>query len=184
MKNNKLKKTLSLVIEPIALGLLALLFIIPTITVINLKPLTKKIKDVDVLGLSQNARLEITLVGGTHQIFNQEKLEQEEDGTYKYTTIITSRDANRYSKPILEIKNGKSSSVKLEVYGYTDLPIHSDISLIINDQIYRIQNPQGNTITQRILLEPNQKYIVYLAIESFSNVKFNEDFTLEIKEIE
>ena len=109
MKNNKLKKTLSLVIEPIALGLLALLFIIPTITVMNLKP---------------------------------------------------------------------------EVYGYTDLPTHSDISLIINDQIYRIQNPEGNTITQRILLEPNQKYIVYLAIENFSNVKFNEDFTLEIKEIE
>ena len=41
MKNNKLKKIFSLVIEPIALGLLALLFIIPTITVINLIEIKK-----------------------------------------------------------------------------------------------------------------------------------------------
>ena len=184
MKNQKLKKTLSLVIEPIAFGLLALLFIIPTITVMNLKPLTKKIKDSTVLGLSEKAQLEINLVGGTHQIFSQEKLEKEENGTYKYTTVISSRDANRYSKPILEVKNSKSTEVKLEIYGYTHLPTHSDIFLIINDQIYRLQNPQGNTTTQKIALEPNQKYIVYLAIESFSNVKFSEDFTLEIKEVE
>lgn len=184
MKNQNLKKIFSLIIEPIALGLLALLFIIPTITVINLKPITKKIQDSDVLGLSEINQINISMVGGTHQIFNLEKLEKGEDEKYKYTTVITSRDANRYSKPILEIKNGKSSEVRIEVYGYTDLPTHSDISLIINDQIYRLQNPQGNTTTQTILLKPREKYIVYLAIENFSNVQFSEDFTLEIKEIE
>lgn len=184
MKNQKLKKTFSLIIEPIALGLLALLFIIPTITVINLKPIEKKIKDSNVLGLSEKAQIEISIVGGTHQVFSQEKLEKDEDETYKYTAIITSRDANRYSKPILEIKNSKSSEVAIEVYGYTDLPTHSDISLIINDQIYRLQNPQGNTTTQLILLQPGEKYIVYLAIENFSNIQFSEDFTLEIKEVQ
>ncbi len=184
MKNKKLKNLLSLVIEPISLGLFALLLIIPTITVVNLKPVTKKIEESSVLGLNETAELEINLIGGTHQILTQEKLKKDEDGAYKYTTVLASRDANRYSKPILEIKNSKPSAAKLEVYGYTHLPTRSDISIIINDQIYRLQNTQGNTTTQRILLEPNQRYIVYLAIESFSNIQFSEDFTLEIKELE
>jgi uncharacterized protein YoxC len=47
MAENKLKKTLALVVEPIALGLVALLFIIPAITVINLKPITKTLKKLE-----------------------------------------------------------------------------------------------------------------------------------------
>ncbi len=68
MKENKIKRTLALVVEPIALGLVALLFIIPAITVINLQPITKRLKDINVLGVTNRSVLQINIVGGSHQI--------------------------------------------------------------------------------------------------------------------
>ncbi len=184
MKNEKIKKFFTLIIEPIALGLLALLFIIPTVTVMNLEPITRALKDLDVLGISEKAEIDIEIVGGTHQIFSREKLSKNEEGVFKYSTTITNREADRYSKPILEIINNKNIESKLEIYGYTHLPTHSNISIIINDQVYKIQSPNGDVTSQTILLVPQEKYLVYLVIESFSDVRFNEDFELEIKEIE
>lgn len=184
MKNQKLKKFFTLVLEPFAFGILALIFIIPTITVVNLEPITKVLKNLDVLGVSDEARVEINAIEGTHQIFGREKLLEDESGTFTYTTTLTRREADRYSKPILEIKNNKNIDVKLEIYGNTHLPTYSNISMIINDQSYKLQSPNGDVTTQNILLAPNQKYVVYLVVESFSNVQFNEDFELKIKEIE
>ena len=56
--------------------------------------------------------------------------------------------------------------------------------MIIEDQVYRLQSPNGDVNNQKITLVPNKKYVIFLAIESFSNVQFEEDFTLKIKEIE
>lgn len=184
MKNQKLKKFLTLVVEPFAFGILALLFILPTITVMNLEPITKVFKNLDVLGVSDKAGIEINVIGGTHQIFSREKLQEDEDGIFTYTTELSRRDADRYSKPILEIKNNKGVETKLEIYGNTHLPTYSNISMIIDDQGYILQSANGDVATQKILLLPNQKYVVYLVVESFSNVQFNEDFDLKIREIE
>lgn len=184
MKNKKFKKILTLVIEPIALGVLALLFIIPTVTVMNLQPLTKALKEIDILGVSEKAEVKIEIVGGSHQIFSREKLQKDEEGIFRYTTEIANRDADRYSKPILEISNKKDTETVLEIYGYTHLPTKSNISLIINDQVYKLQGSNGDVITQSILILPQEKNLVYLAIESFSDVQFVEKFELEIKVIE
>lgn len=184
MKNQKLKNFFISVLEPFAFGLLALIFILPTITVMNLEPITKAFKNLDVLGVSDKAQLSINIIGGTHQIFSREKLQEDENGIYTYVTTLTRRDSDRYSKPILEIVNDKNEDVKLEIYGNTHLPTYSNISMIINDQVYKLQSSNGDVTTQKILLLPNQKYVVYLVIESFSNVQFNDDFELKIKEIE
>jgi len=184
MRNSDIKKIFTTILEPIAFGLLALLFIIPSITVINLEPLTKAFKNLDVLGVSEKAEIEIEIVGGTHQIFSREKIKKNEDGVFSYTTTITRRDSDRYSKPILVIKNNKNVDSKIEIYGHTNLPTKSDISLIIDDQVYRLESPSGDVTSHKILLAPNGEYTVYLAIETFSDVQFNEDFELEIREIE
>ena len=183
MKNPKVKKFVNLVLEPVAFGLLALLFIIPSITVINLEPITKVLKDLDVLGVSNKSEISINIIGGTHQIFNREKIEAV-DGVYTYTTVLTRREADRYSKPILEIINNTQEEAILEIYGNTALPTGSDITMIINDQVYRLQGSNGEITSQKIAFVPNQKYVIFLAVESFSNVQFEEDFELKIKEIE
>lgn len=183
MRNPKFKKFANLVLEPIAFGLLALLFIIPSITVINLEPITKAIKSIDVLGVSNRAELQINVIGGTHQIFNREKIE-DVDGVYTYSTNLTRREADRYSKPILEIVNNKGEELVLEMYGYTELPTGSDITMIINDQIYRLQSPNGDVKNNKVNIIPGEKYVIYLAVESFSNVQFEEEFQLVIKEVQ
>lgn len=182
MNRDKVKRILGLVVEPIALGLLALLFIIPSITVVNLQPLTKTLQQFNVLGVSSYSDLQINVVGGSHQIFRSESL-VEENGGYVYETKLLKRESDNYSKPILEIINNKEEEVNLEVYGGTDIPTGSDIGLIINDQMYRVQNQRGDMARQRITLLPGEKQVVFLTVESFSNVQFEEDFTLNIKEI-
>ncbi len=182
MKENKLKKTLALVVEPIALGLVALLFIIPSITVVNLQPLTKKLKELDVLGVTNTQELRVNIVGGTHQIFLNESIDSNK-GKYVYTTKLTKRDADSYSKPILEIVNKTPENIEVEIYGGTSLPTKSDIGIIIEDQKYRLQEPNGDILRQNLTLAKNEKYIIYLYVESFSDIKFEEDFELTIRQI-
>lgn len=183
MRNENAKKILNLIVEPIALGLLALLFIIPSITVINLEPITKKLQDLNVLGVSNKSQLQINIVGGTHQIFRDENINQT-DKQYIYTTKLLKREADNYSKPILEIVNNKTENVTLEIYGGTETPTGTNIALIVGDQLYKLQDQRGDMVTQKITLSPNQKEIIYLSVESFSNVQFEEDFTLNIKELQ
>lgn len=183
MEKIKVKNIFKLVLEPIALGILALLFIIPTITVINLQPITKKLENLNVLGVSNTSELQINIVEGSHQIFRSEKL-QDEDGKYTYTTSLLKREADNYSKPILEIINKTEEDINLEIYGGTDTPTGSNIGLIVNDQMYRLQSQNGEIGTQKITVTPMEKYIVFLSIESFSNVQFEEEFTLNIKVLE
>lgn len=183
MQGPKIKQFVTLILESIAFGLLALLFIIPSITVINLEPITKSLKELNVLGVSSRSELSINMIGGTHQIFDREKIE-DTDQEYIYTTLLTRRNADRYSKPILEIVNKKQEEVILEIYGSTALPTGSNISLIIDDQVYKLQTPDGDVRTQMISIIPNKKYILFLAVENFSDVQFEQDFELHIKEVE
>lgn len=180
--NNNIKKITNLILEPIALGLLALLFIIPTITVINLQPITKKLESLNVLGVSNKSELQINIVGGTHQIFNSESI-TEENGTYIYKAKLQKREADSYSKPILEIVNNKDENINLEIYGGTEIPTGSNIGIIIKDQMYKLQDQKGNMARQKITVAPKEQYILFLSVESFSNVQFEEDFLLNIKEI-
>jgi len=183
MKENKIKKTLALVVEPIALGLVALLFIIPAVTVMNLQPITKKLKDLNVLGVTNRSELQVNIVGGSHQIFLNEKVDLIED-KYVYRTKLTKRDADSYSKPIIEIINNKEEAVNFDIYGGTTLPTRSDIGLIIRDQRYRLQESNGDIRVQKIIIPAKERYVVYLYVESFSDVMFEEDFELTIKEIQ
>lgn len=183
MRDNKIKKTLALVVEPVALGLLALLFIIPAITVVNLQPITKKLKELDVLGVTNTSELKVNIVGGTHQIFLNENLDSV-DGIYTYQTKLVRRDADSYSKPIIELINNKEENINLEIYGGTSMPTRSDIGIIIKDQRYRLQEPNGDMVIQKLILTPKEKYVIFLYVESFSDVQFEEDFELHIKEIE
>ena len=63
MQGPKIKQFVTLILESIAFGLLALLFIIPSITVINLEPITKSLKELNVLGVSSRSELSINMIG-------------------------------------------------------------------------------------------------------------------------
>lgn len=180
-KQSKFKEVLGKVMEPIALGLLALLFIIPSITVINLEPITKNLKQfTDVLGVTTSSEILIDLVGGTHEVLTSEKIYREDDGNFTYQALLTKRESDFYSKPILEIQNRTDEEKALTFMGTTLNPTRSDIGLIINDQSYKLQKSNGESEDVQILLRPQSKYIVYLTVESVVGVQFSEDFEMKI----
>ena len=180
-KKSKLKELFGRAIEPVVLGLLALLFIIPTITVINLEPITKNIKEfTDVLGVTSGSQVIIDLVGGTHEILSSERVHRDDGDNYVYNAILTKRGSDFYSKPILKIENRTEEDKYLTFLGTTINPTRSDIGLIINDQSYRLQRASGESQTVEILLRPQSEYMVYLTVESVIGVQFSEDFEMKI----
>jgi hypothetical protein len=180
-KKSKFKEISGKVMEPIALGLLALLFIIPSITVINLEPITKNIREfTDVLGVTSGSQVIVDLVGGTHEILSSEKVHRDDDGNYVYEAVLTKRGSDFYSKPILRIENRSEEDKTLTFLGTTTNPTRSDIGLIVNDQAYRLQRASGESSTVEILLRPQSEYMVYLTVESVIGVQFSEDFEMKI----
>lgn len=180
----KLKNILNLVIEPFAIGLLALLFIIPTITVMNLSPITKRLKDLNVLGVNTQSAVSVDLVGGKHDIFSEENLDKNTDTIYEYTTKLNKRTADSYSKPILEIKNNTKDPRKVSFYGQTLNQTQSNIGIIVNNKLYKIQDDKGQTYPETITVEPSEKVVVFLAIENLAGIQFSEDFSLQVKLVE
>jgi hypothetical protein len=111
------KKVFSQILEPFALGLLALFFILPVVTVMNLTPKTKQIKKIDVLGVTTQDELVLRLVGGQHEIFSGESLNKIDETEYAYSARIGKRGADSYSKPILEIQNNTEEKKVLSFWG-------------------------------------------------------------------
>ncbi len=185
-KAQKFKKVLSLVIEPIALGVLALLFIIPTITVMNLSPITKKLKDLNVLGANTQSSVSITLVGGKHPILTEEHLNKISDTSYDYSTLVAGRNADSYSKPIVEIKNNTDKAQKISFYGQTANQTQSNIYLRTDDDntAKKLQDDKGQTYIQEISVDPSSKVVVFLSVENQNGINFSTQFDMQIKVVE
>ena len=180
-KKTKFKEFFGKILEPIALGLLALLFIIPSITVINLEPITKNLKDLtDVLGVTSSSEILVDLVGGTHEILNRERVYKNDKENYIYEAILTKRESDFYSKPILKIENRSEESKKINFLGTTFNSTRSDIGLIIEDQAYRLQKSNGESLNVEVLLRPQSTYLIYLTVESVVGVQFSEEFEMKI----
>lgn len=185
-KAQKFKKVLSLVIEPIALGMLALLFIIPTITVMNLSPITKKLQELNVLGANTQSNVDITMVGGKHPILTEENLNKISDTSYEYSTLIAGRNADSYSKPIVEIKNNTDKAQKVSFYGQTTNQTQSNIYLRTegNKTARRLQDDKGQTYVQEISVDPSSKIVVFLSVENHNGINFSTEFDMQIKVVE
>lgn len=180
-KKAQFKESLGKIVEPIALGILALIFIIPSITVINLEPITKSIKEfTNVLGVTSSDQVLIDLVGGTHEIVSNERIYKEGDTGYTYEAILTKRESDFYSKPILKLINNSQEDKLITFLGSTLNPTRSDIGLIVNDQEYKLQTSSGISESVEILLRPQSEYDIYLTIENILGVQFSEEFDMSI----
>lgn len=180
MNKKDIKNIFTQILEPFALGLLALFFILPIITVMNLTPLTRQIQKLDILGVTTQDEVIVRLVGGKHEIFSSESLNKLEDFKFSYSVRLGKRASDSYSKPILEIENKGGEDKNITFWGQTLSNTRSDIYLIINEDTYRLQDNRGDTQKQEITLPPNEKIIVFLALENLSGVQFSEIFDMTI----
>lgn len=180
-RKEKTKRIFGQILEPFALGLLALLFILPAITVINLTPITNELKKLNVLGVTTQGDVVINLVGGSHEIFTEEILNKIDDEGYDYSVRLNKRGADSYSKPILKIENRTEEVAKIFFFGQTLTNTNSTISVIIDKEHFMIQNSKGETFDNEIEILPGQNITLFLALENLSGVQFSEIFDLSIK---
>jgi hypothetical protein len=176
----EVKKVFTQILEPFALGLLALFFILPIITVMNLTPVTKQLKKIDVLGITTQDDVIVRLVEGKHEIFSSESLTKIEEFEYSYSTRIAKRAADSYSKPILEIENRTENRKTVMFWGQTLSNTRSAIYIKAKEKTYTLQEHNGNTREQEIYVLPGEKLVVFLGLENLSGVQFSEIFDMTI----
>jgi hypothetical protein len=179
-KKEEFKKIFTQILEPFALGLLALFFILPIVTVMNLTPITRQIKKIDILGVTTQDKLIVRLVGGQHEIFTSENLNKIDETEYSYSARIGKRGADSYSKPILEIQNNTEEKKTLSFWGQTLSNTRSKIYLQEKELPYLLQDNNGETYTQEISVLPSERVIIFLALENISGVQFSELFDMTI----
>jgi len=178
-KKQQITSKIGTLLEPFALGILCLLFIIPALTFSNLSPLTQKINP-NVLGIQDETGLNIELIGGSHNIFQNEHFLKNKNGTYKYDTRILSHSAGSFSKPILLIENISSMNQNIIFHGSTELPTGSRIGIIFNNRFYELQNSEGETSEIILTLDSLSTSNIFLSVESFSDIQFQETFYMDI----
>ena len=178
-KKKQLGKQFGSFLEPFALGVLCLLFIIPALTFTNLTPIAKNLTS-NVLGVQDEVAFNIEMVGGDHNVFQIEHLVKDTDLIYSYNTRILSHNSGNYSKPILVIENLSGNSQEISFKGSTETPTGSRIGLIYNDTFYELQNEIGETNTEILTIGSLDTITVFLSVESFKDIQFTETFYMNI----
>ncbi|MGI5897986.1 MAG: hypothetical protein ACOX6Q_02395 [Candidatus Dojkabacteria bacterium] len=180
-KTSKIKDIGAKILEPVIIVALVLVFVIPILSVINISPITRQLKKLDVLGVTTQSSYVIDLVEGKHRVFTSEKLrELENKDTFEYTTNIGKRSGDRYSKPILKIRNKGAESKTFIFDGSTAVNTKSNILLNIENKSYKLQGDNGITHTQEIVVKPNSEITIFLVVESLNSIQFSEEFKMNI----
>ena len=176
------KNLLPQVFEPLAIVVILGLFLIPTLTVINLSPITQENKQRDVLGATSSPNsVVIEMLNKESEIFSAETLRKESEGTYIYTATAESREGGKeYSKQVFKITNKSNGQQRLVVDGYTDSTSSSNFSLKIDGVWYVLRDDSKEMYKREIILEPNATKTVYISTYSDSNILFKEVFTVNI----
>ncbi len=178
----RFKNKVEVFLEPFGLVALALLFVLPTLAVLNMSPVAKNQKVINVLGAEDGKGVSTVLVGGVHEIVKQEFLSFPTELQTKYNAQLIKRPAGVYSKPILQLVNQSSEYSEVAVNATTEFSKGVEVALIVDDKKYIIQNVSGEPLMQRIVLEPAKESIVYLQLTSDSDVKFNDNIEIVLVE--
>lgn len=181
MSENK-KNLLPQLFEPLAIVALLALFLIPTLTVINLSPITKEKKQLDVLGATSSPNnIIIQSVNEENEIFSSDNLRKEIDGEWIYTTEVEPREGNKvYTKQAFRITNNSNTQQRLVVSGYTDSTSFTNFSLKIDGFWYVLRDNSKEMYEREIVLEPGVVKSVYISTYSDYNVLFKEVFTVNM----
>lgn len=166
--------------EPFGLIALAILLTLPVLTVLNLDTHVDT-KNTNVLGVQSEPGIGVALVGGIHNIFEDESIEFITEDVFKYVTILRQRDKGVYSKPVLQVTNNSSKDTTITVSGGTGISTDSDIYVILNNQKYLLQNSIGRSYEVQFELEGSAKGIIYVLVDSKSKVLFDEGFEIRVK---
>lgn len=176
------KNLLPQIFEPLAIVLILGLFLVPTLTVLNLSPITQENKKNNVLGVTDSPNnIAVELLNKSDTTFVAERLSRERDREYVYTTEVQPREKEKeYSKQAFKISNRSNAKQRLIVSGYADSTSSSHFSLKINGVWYVLRDDSKEMYKREIVLEPNSTKTVYISAYSEKNILFREIFTVNI----
>jgi hypothetical protein len=167
------------VLEPVAIVVLLGLFLLPTLTILNLTPRQNPLKP-NVLGAEDRSGVGLALVGGIHPVVDNEYLSFVDDSEAKYEAKLRKREAGTYSKPVLEVTNFSSEEVSIDLEVYMSVNSGSELSAIFNNREYPLMNIYGSTFSQKIPLRGGEKGTLYLKAVNTQDLLFHEELEVRV----
>lgn len=169
-------------LEPFAILLLLMLYLIPVVAVINLSPRVRQSYEEgkSVLGIRDAGTLSLTSINGIHSVITNEDFYQQLPHRYVYSAKLSVRDAGKYSKPILRISNATSSPQTIEFVASKESSSASEIGIIFDDVNYILLESSGNVVFRSLEVAPNSEITIYLTVSNASRANFSEYVALEV----
>ncbi len=175
----RFKNRFSSLSDPLGIVALILLFLLPTLAVLNLSPQYKSRED-NVLGVIDGEDVGLVMVGGVHDIIKEEYMDFKNEKLVEYSSKIIKAKSSRYSKPIIQITNPKSEKSDIRVSALTQLASSQKISVVLDGFEYILQDTDGTSTPQTISLSPSSKSDIYLVVTNTQDILFNNSVYLTL----
>lgn len=169
-------------LEPFAIILLLMLYLIPVVAVINLSPRVRQSYEEgkSVLGIRNEGALSVTSITGIHSVITNEDFYQQLPHRYVYSAKLSVRDAGQYSKPVLRISNPTSAPQAVEFVASKESSSTSEIGVIFDDVNYILLESSGKVVSRSLEVAPNSEITIYLTVSNASRANFSEYVALEV----
>lgn len=182
---NKLQKftdKFGIFLDPfIILGILSL-FLIPTLTVLNLTPDTMpESQKQTVLGTTDTSTVFITPNVEKSDGIWMDGVSQIDDETYTFTFSHSAHKKGQYVNLIFTAENPTEDEKKLHIIsGFEGVAMGTKVSVMVNDVKFVVLGPDGKTYPPTIYIQPDEKIQAYLVIENDQDVNFDSGFSLDL----
>ncbi len=176
----RVKNNVEKFMDPVAIVIMMLILLLPTLAVVNLSPLSKADTRTNrnVLGESDGESMGFVMVGGIHDYVKEELLDFPSQDNFRYQATLIKHNKGRYSKPIVQIVNNNSEEKEVLVSALLSKASKTTISFIINDKEYILVSSQGEPFTTTIKIPSKSENIGYLKFVSDSDTMFNNSVEL------
>lgn len=170
------------IFEPLAIVFLLGLYIIPILAVINLTPRVRQslTEGKSVLGVQETTAVQVTPITGVHSVITNEEFDRPLDNRYIYSARLIERDAGKYSKPIIKLKNSTQVEQTVEFISSRSNSSTTELGVIYDEVAYTLVESDGEIFSRRTNLAPNEEKTVYIRIVNSSRMNFSERVVVEL----
>lgn len=161
-----------------------LLFVIPTLSVLNLKPGTyPKQRESNVLGLTDQDYVSVEKsVTLDENIVNEFQIQRAEKDLYDSSFEISPTEEGDYSTPIFKAINPSPDQKMIAVFPEFEVNNNNTkISLQLNDTKFVVKDFDGSTYIPSIYLPAQKETEILLVVEANKAVNFSQNVKMELK---
>ena len=167
-------------LDPFLILGIFILFLIPVITVINLTPGEKTVRETEsVLGSTDPERVSILANTAPAEGITVDKVTQNSEKTYTMYVLHDAHEAGTYTNALFTATNGTPDEKQINITStFESVPADTTVSLMVEGVRFIILDEDGTTYPPTLYLTPDSATNADIEIQSENDVNFSSGFSL------